>query len=129
MSTIPVKDAKNPQTTSNKRTFPPKKLTLTITSNQPDLVQSQLEVPDKMSCHPLLNQESDEEEERKSDKTRMKRISEDVVTSKSVSVSTQVSVSSIMIAFIQINGSQELCIKLSSILQTRKFNKKYRRVL
>ena len=33
----------------------------------------QLEVPDKMSCHPLLNQESDEEEERKSDKTRMKR--------------------------------------------------------
>ena len=32
----------------------------------------QLEVPDKMSCHPLLNQESDEEEERKSD-TRMKR--------------------------------------------------------
>jgi len=90
MSTIPVKDAKNPQTTSNKRAFSTKKLTLTITSNQPDLVQSQLEVPDKMSCHPLLNQESDEEEERKSDKTRMKRISEDVVTSKSVSVSTQV---------------------------------------
>ena len=42
MSTIPVKDAKNPQTTSNKRTFSPKKLTLTITSNQPDLVQSQV---------------------------------------------------------------------------------------
>ena len=42
MSTIPVKDAKNPQTTSNKRAFSPKKLTLTITSNQPDLVQSQV---------------------------------------------------------------------------------------
>ena len=42
MSTIPVKDAKNPQTTSNKRAFSTKKLTLTITSNQPDLVQSQV---------------------------------------------------------------------------------------
>ena len=42
MSTIPIKDAKNSQTTSNKKAFSPKKLTLTITSNQPDLVQSQV---------------------------------------------------------------------------------------
>ena len=42
MSTIPIKDAKNSQTTSTKKAFSPKKLTLTITSNQPDLVQSQV---------------------------------------------------------------------------------------